>query len=206
MATPSHVPCSWCLGGVEYYLVVRHRQAIWWTSLISRVLGGWYCLKAQKRHSLLPYKESMSVTLIPRVCVCVRENESVCHTHLSEWQLVVHFSLPDWAVTSGIVWGPRSDHSAIPRVHKVVILEKLITGLSYQVKWCEQGMILCVQGWNDNKIFLTGPLNCLLSSTILFGLHCWGWLPRQQWEWLAHSRQHASTSTPHPPPHILVPL
>lgn len=51
----------------------------------------------------------------------------------------------------------------------------------------------------SEKIFLAGPVNRLLSPTVLFGVRCWGRLPGQQWEWLTHSCQRTTASRPPPP-------
>lgn len=39
-------------------------------------------------------------------------------------------------------------------------------------------------------------MNCLLTPTVLFGAHCWGWLPGQQWGWLTYSCQQTTASIP----------
>lgn len=99
-------------------------------------------------------------------------------------------------------------------VHKEDVCWRCLTPfcIPYQIKpgVNREQCSMFVQGLYDikceQKMCHAGPVNCLLSPTVLFGAHCWGWVPRQQWEWLTHSCQRptASRTPPSPNTHTLL--
>lgn len=145
------------------------------------------------------------------VCVCVRV--CVCHTHLSEWQLVVHLS-------------PRKTEKLLQELFEHLTVTDSNSKSAYSIDKEEGGCWhsltpFCIPiklnlEWtgNDAVYLYKGDMTSSESKRysslarwtafclpqFSFYAHCWGRLPGQQCEWLTQSCQRTTARRAPPSP------